>query len=95
MSFKSKFKFVFFAVSSFAIALIVGLFEEGLENANWLTRFNDWIEIFIYFIFIFLGEVIFAKAIFKNYHGVLKAALSVIGGAIIGIFMVITFVLTK
>jgi len=95
MSFKSKFKFGFFLISSIAIALVVGLFEEGLENANWLARFNDWVEIFIYTIFIFFSEVIFAKVILKNYHGIVKALLSVIAGAIVGIFMVLTFVFTK
>ncbi|MGQ8338372.1 hypothetical protein ACUNWD_17590 [Sunxiuqinia sp. A32] len=94
MSIKSKVKFSFFVFTSIVIALILGYIHEGYHVSDWMSHFNDWLQLIFYSIIIFIGQVIFAKILLKNYHGILKVLLSAIGGAAIGIFILVTLIFT-
>jgi len=69
--------------------------DEGYYNFNWMTNIGNWIAFIIYVSAIFLGQLLFSKLLLKNYHGLGKTLISVIGGSTIGILVVIFGIFTN
>lgn len=79
---------VLFASSLF-ITLLLFYIDEGHYNFNWMSRIGNWIPFIVYIAAIFSGQLLFSKLLLKEYHGPGKTLLSVLGGAAVGMLVVI------
>jgi hypothetical protein len=75
--------------SSVLITFLLFFVDEGYYDFRWMTNIGSWIPFIVYLTAIFSGQWLFSALLLKKYRGPGKLLLSILGGATIGILVVI------
>lgn len=76
--------------SAIGITLLLFFIDEGYYNFNWMCQFVNWIPFIIYTVAIFLCQWGLFRILPQRYLGKSKYILSIIAGAVLGCWLVIS-----
>lgn len=75
--------------SSVLITFLLFFVDEGYYDFRWMTNIGSWIPFIVYLASIFSRQWFFSALLLKKYRARGKLLLSILGGATIGILVVI------
>lgn len=82
----------FLLLSAVLITLFLFFIDEGYYNFNWTSNVGSWMVFFIYTGVIFVAQLLIYKLLHSIPKRSSKVFLSILSGAVIGIFALVRFV---
>ncbi|MGB0177283.1 MAG: hypothetical protein ACPF9D_08955 [Owenweeksia sp.] len=85
--------YLLLALSSVLVTLFLFFIDEGYYDFRWMKDWGNWIVFVIYVAGIYFGQWLVYNLLNRFYNGKSRMVLSITGGTVLGLFMVMGLIL--